>query len=92
MLDVYELCTPGLQEKMVPYRSKFKDLEDKKINQQPNNVSLINLLSFFLIMYAFSLEVELKTAYNQTSFSVLMIMFSILFVVKRVTWNVKNYC
>ncbi|KAL7984370.1 hypothetical protein Chor_002940 [Crotalus horridus] len=38
MLDVYELCTPGLQENMVPYRSKFKDLEDKKINQQPNNV------------------------------------------------------
>ncbi|KAG8133510.1 hypothetical protein E2320_011322 [Naja naja] len=38
MLDVYELCTPGLQEKMVPYRSKFKDLEDKKVNQQANNV------------------------------------------------------
>lgn len=40
MLDVYELCTPDLQEKMVSYRSKFKDLEDKKVNQQPKNVSL----------------------------------------------------
>ncbi|PKU40798.1 rho-associated protein kinase 1 [Limosa lapponica baueri] len=37
MLDVYELCTPDLQEKMVSYRSKFKDLEDKKVNQQPKN-------------------------------------------------------
>uniref|UniRef100_A0A8D0SCX6 Ubiquitin carboxyl-terminal hydrolase n=1 Tax=Sus scrofa TaxID=9823 RepID=A0A8D0SCX6_PIG len=35
MLDVYELCTPELQEKMVSFRSKFKDLEDKKVNQQP---------------------------------------------------------
>uniref|UniRef100_A0A8C9IMQ3 Ubiquitin carboxyl-terminal hydrolase 14 n=1 Tax=Piliocolobus tephrosceles TaxID=591936 RepID=A0A8C9IMQ3_9PRIM len=36
MLDMYELCTPELQEKMVSFRSKFKDLEDKKVNQQPN--------------------------------------------------------
>uniref|UniRef100_A0A2K5RIT2 Ubiquitin carboxyl-terminal hydrolase n=1 Tax=Cebus imitator TaxID=2715852 RepID=A0A2K5RIT2_CEBIM len=35
MLDMYELCTPELQEKMVSFRSKFKDLEDKKVNQ-PN--------------------------------------------------------
>lgn len=41
MLDVYELCTPDLQEKMASYRSKFKDLEDKKVNQQPKNVSLL---------------------------------------------------
>ncbi|XP_024436349.1 ubiquitin carboxyl-terminal hydrolase 14 [Desmodus rotundus] len=34
MLDVYELCTPELQEKMISFRSKFKDLEDKKVNQQ----------------------------------------------------------
>lgn len=38
MLDIYELCTPELQEKMVSYRSKFKDLEDKKVNQQTKNV------------------------------------------------------
>ncbi|XP_020826333.1 ubiquitin carboxyl-terminal hydrolase 14 isoform X2 [Phascolarctos cinereus] len=39
MLDVYELCTPELQEKMVSFRSKFKDLEDKKVNQQPKTSS-----------------------------------------------------
>lgn len=31
MLDVYELCTSELQEKMVPCRSKFKKAEDKKV-------------------------------------------------------------
>uniref|UniRef100_A0A2I3GZ81 Ubiquitin carboxyl-terminal hydrolase n=1 Tax=Nomascus leucogenys TaxID=61853 RepID=A0A2I3GZ81_NOMLE len=40
MLDMYELCTPELQEKMVSFRSKFKDLEDKKVNQQPNTVDI----------------------------------------------------
>lgn len=39
MLDVYELCTPELQEKMISFRSKFKDLEDKKVNQQTKTVS-----------------------------------------------------
>uniref|UniRef100_A0A8C5PZM6 Ubiquitin carboxyl-terminal hydrolase n=1 Tax=Leptobrachium leishanense TaxID=445787 RepID=A0A8C5PZM6_9ANUR len=34
MLDIYELCTPELQEKMVPYRSKFKDVDDKKLPGQ----------------------------------------------------------
>lgn len=34
MLDVYELCTPELQEKMVPMRSKFKEFEDKKLEMQ----------------------------------------------------------
>lgn len=34
MLDVYELCTQELQEKMTPYRSKFKDVEDKNVAGQ----------------------------------------------------------
>uniref|UniRef100_A0A673M4I6 Ubiquitin carboxyl-terminal hydrolase n=2 Tax=Sinocyclocheilus rhinocerous TaxID=307959 RepID=A0A673M4I6_9TELE len=34
MLDVYELCTAGLQEKMVSVRSKFKEVEDKKLEMQ----------------------------------------------------------
>ncbi|KAJ1191072.1 hypothetical protein NDU88_000389 [Pleurodeles waltl] len=34
MLDVYELCTQELQEKMIPFRSKFKDLEDKNVTGQ----------------------------------------------------------
>uniref|UniRef100_A0A3P9NK09 Ubiquitin carboxyl-terminal hydrolase n=1 Tax=Poecilia reticulata TaxID=8081 RepID=A0A3P9NK09_POERE len=34
MLDVYELLTPELQEKMLPIRSKFKEMEDKKLEKQ----------------------------------------------------------
>ncbi|XP_063075397.1 ubiquitin carboxyl-terminal hydrolase 14 [Engraulis encrasicolus] len=38
MLDVYELCTKELQEKMVSVRSKFKEVEDKKLDKQPKKV------------------------------------------------------
>ncbi|XP_066575313.1 ubiquitin carboxyl-terminal hydrolase 14 isoform X2 [Amia ocellicauda] len=38
MLDVFELCTSELQEKMVSTRSKFKEVEDKKLNQQQQKV------------------------------------------------------
>ncbi|CAL1579427.1 unnamed protein product [Knipowitschia caucasica] len=38
MLDVYELCTAELQEKMLPIRSKFKDMEDKKLEKQQQKV------------------------------------------------------
>lgn len=34
MLDVFELCTPELQEKMLPMRTKFKEDEDKKLEMQ----------------------------------------------------------
>lgn len=34
MLDVYELCTAELQEKMLATRSKFKEIEDKKLEKQ----------------------------------------------------------
>ncbi|XP_063779640.1 ubiquitin carboxyl-terminal hydrolase 14 [Pseudophryne corroboree] len=40
MLDIYELCTPELQEKMVPYRSKFKDLDDKVSDQAPKVIQV----------------------------------------------------
>lgn len=30
-LDVYELCTPELQERLTPMRNKFKELEDAKV-------------------------------------------------------------
>jgi ubiquitin carboxyl-terminal hydrolase 14 len=32
-LDVYELCTPELQEKLNPLRHKFKEVEDKKLEE-----------------------------------------------------------
>ncbi|KAM3866241.1 ubiquitin carboxyl-terminal hydrolase 14 [Diretmus argenteus] len=38
MLDVYELCTAELQEKMLPLRSKFKEDEDKKLEKQQQKV------------------------------------------------------
>ncbi|XP_005995774.1 ubiquitin carboxyl-terminal hydrolase 14 [Latimeria chalumnae] len=39
MLDVFELCTTELQEKMTPYRSKFKEMEDKVLQQQKKEVN-----------------------------------------------------
>lgn len=32
-LDMYELCTPELQKKLVPMRQKFKEYEDKYVNK-----------------------------------------------------------
>ena len=29
-LDMYDFCTPELQEKLLPNRIKFKEVEDKK--------------------------------------------------------------
>lgn len=47
MLDVYELCTAELQEKMLPIRSKFKEVEDKKLEKQQQKVEpLISTLLF----------------------------------------------
>uniref|UniRef100_A0A3Q1F811 Ubiquitin carboxyl-terminal hydrolase n=1 Tax=Acanthochromis polyacanthus TaxID=80966 RepID=A0A3Q1F811_9TELE len=48
MLDVYELCTAELQEKMLPVRSKFKEVEDKKLEKQQQKVTKLWLakLSF----------------------------------------------
>uniref|UniRef100_W5L5L8 Ubiquitin carboxyl-terminal hydrolase n=1 Tax=Astyanax mexicanus TaxID=7994 RepID=W5L5L8_ASTMX len=34
MLDVYELCSSELQEKMVSVRSKFKEMEDRNLEKQ----------------------------------------------------------
>lgn len=32
-LDVFDLCTPVLQQKLIPMRDKFKAAEDKKVEQ-----------------------------------------------------------
>lgn len=48
MLDVYELCTAELQEKMLPIRSKFKEVEDKKLEKQQQKARLIYRLFIFL--------------------------------------------
>ncbi|XP_028402508.1 ubiquitin carboxyl-terminal hydrolase 14-like isoform X3 [Dendronephthya gigantea] len=33
-LDVFELCTPGLQQKLIPIRDKFKIMDDKKLEEE----------------------------------------------------------
>ena len=38
MLDVYELCTTEVQQKMGPMRSKFKVVEDKKLEMAQKKV------------------------------------------------------
>lgn len=35
-LDVFELCTEELQQKLLPVRKKFKELEDKKVEEAAN--------------------------------------------------------
>lgn len=47
MLDVYELCTGELQEKMLTIRSRFKEVEDKKLEKQQQKVPPFNLHSSF---------------------------------------------
>lgn len=40
MLDVYELCTAEVQEKMGPVRSKFKVVEDKNLERAQQKVCI----------------------------------------------------
>uniref|UniRef100_A0A3Q4BAR0 Ubiquitin carboxyl-terminal hydrolase n=1 Tax=Mola mola TaxID=94237 RepID=A0A3Q4BAR0_MOLML len=49
MLDIYELCTTELQEKMLPIRSKFKEVEDKKLEKQRQKVRPFLFALFFNI-------------------------------------------
>ncbi len=35
-LDVFELCTKELQEKLIPARSAFKEKEDKELEKAAN--------------------------------------------------------
>ena len=36
-LDLYEFCTPELQEKLLPNRRRYKEVEDKKAVSHPGN-------------------------------------------------------
>ena len=33
VLDVFDLCTPELKEKLLPIRGKFKEMEDRKLEE-----------------------------------------------------------
>ena len=37
ILDAFDLCTKELQEKLVPMREKFKELEDKAADEKLKN-------------------------------------------------------
>ncbi|XP_061878436.1 ubiquitin carboxyl-terminal hydrolase 14 [Entelurus aequoreus] len=39
LLDVYELCTAEVQESMLAVRSKFKEMEDKKLEKQQQKLT-----------------------------------------------------
>lgn len=32
-LDVFDLCSEELQQKLMPVRAKFKEIEDKKVEE-----------------------------------------------------------
>ena len=36
-LDLYDLCTPELQAKLIPMRHKFKEIEDSKVERLEKN-------------------------------------------------------
>ena len=38
-LDLYEFCMPELQEKLLPNRLRYKEVEDKKAVSHPRNSS-----------------------------------------------------
>lgn len=38
-LDVYELCSTSLQEKLLPMRQKFKQVEDQKVIQKAKEIT-----------------------------------------------------
>ena len=33
-LDVFELCTPELQQKLIPIRDRFKIMDDKRLEEE----------------------------------------------------------
>lgn len=38
-LDVYEMCSTSLQEKLLPMRQKFKQVEDQKLIQKAKEIT-----------------------------------------------------
>ena len=49
-LDVFDLCSEELQQKLMPARTKFKEIEDKKVEEaavRQANVILRKQISFY---------------------------------------------
>ncbi|EDV23537.1 uncharacterized protein TRIADDRAFT_50530 [Trichoplax adhaerens] len=47
-LDVFDLCTPELQQKLIPMRNKFKEFEDKNIEKEKVIVKKFYTVIFYL--------------------------------------------
>lgn len=75
MLDVYELCTTELQEKMLPIRSKFKEVEDKKLEKQHQKVLISPVISFLPLMINL-VAPHTKLNYKLLNFVVVLFCFS----------------
>lgn len=43
-LDVFDLCTEELQQKLMPVRTKFKEIEDKKVEEAAVRLSESKLI------------------------------------------------
>ena len=43
ILDVYDLCTEELQKKLLPAREKFKEEEDRRVEEKVENECSLGL-------------------------------------------------
>ena len=66
-LDVFDLCSEELQQKLMPARTKFKEIEDKKVEEaavRQANVILGKQISFYKTQGSHSLEKSLYFIVN----------------------------
>ncbi len=45
-LDVFDLCTEELQQKLMPVRARFKEIEDKKVEEAAVRLEIKRNMSF----------------------------------------------
>ena len=46
-LDVYDLCSENLQQKLIPMRDRFKEIEDKK-TEELQKVIVNNIFTVYI--------------------------------------------
>lgn len=63
-LDVFELCTVELQQRLIPARDKFKAEEDKRVEVAQMVNSYILLLHLTLLLSAHHCLLFYKCLYN----------------------------
>lgn len=58
ILDVFDLCTPELQKRLMPMREKIKISEDAKLDRERAKVLNYQMKSFISIMFYFRNSVK----------------------------------